>query len=207
MRSDRTYHDTATSRVTICSEESDNVLHVVHIMTRSTHQLSTRYRPPADPLVAALAEAQRWVLSNRPDAVARQREERETTAERVRAGHRQMFEALQGDALAYISSYSATLSPTEVGRTLELGSARRLNQHLAAWGLQRREHDAYVPIDPTHAEQVGIYGTLRWRSPGLKAIWDAALRHGAATGGNAEFVGRVRRHTDWFDGISEGSDR
>jgi hypothetical protein len=207
-RTDGAYHDHAKASVEIRSEGSDDVLHIVTTVTRSTHQLSKRYRPAAEPVSAALAEAQRWVLDNRLDAVVRQREEREAAQERERARTTDRCSRIcVATGSRIIGSVSRTLSPSEVAHALELGSARRLNQYLVAWGLQRRQHDAYVPVDPMHAGQVGLYGTLRWRPSGLKGIWDAALQHGVVTGGDAEFVRRVRTHTDWFDGIQENTDR
>jgi len=47
-------------------------------------------------------------------------------------------------------------------------------------------------------EIIGEYATVRWYGEGLKAIPDAAVAHGAADGGDAEFVARLRANTSWF---------
>jgi hypothetical protein len=200
-RTDGKYHDHAGVRIEVRHEGSGDILHVVTAATRSTHQLSKRYRPAEDPTPIALMQAERWVLENRPDAVARREVEREAAREKNRTWRRGKFEEAGRDTMAFIMAAGGTASTTEAGKILELGSARKLNPLLTEWGLQRHPHDAYEPIDPSHGEQVGFYGTLRWNPVGLKAIWDAAVAHGMAAGGDTEFVRRVRANTDWFDGV------
>lgn len=202
-RSDGNYHDHAGVRIEVRPEGSGDILHVVTAATRSPHQLSKRYRPAEDPTPIALVQAEQCVLENRPDAVVRREKEREATREKNRAWRRGKFEDARRDPVAFIMAAGGTASTTEAGKILKLGSARKLNPLFTDWGLQRHQHDAYEPVDPSHGEQVGFYGTLRWNPAGLKAIWDAAVAHDIAAGGDTEFVRRVRANTDWFDGVED----
>jgi hypothetical protein len=191
-RSDSTYHDRYRVRVEIREEGGEAALHVIERRSQSNHQLSKRYRAASSERDTAIAEAQQWVLANRPDASARQEDE-------ICRSRRNRFEAVGRDPLAYLGACSLELSATEVGAILQLGTARKLNRLLCDWNLQRKIGNSdYEPVNRTHGKHVGLYGQLRWSAAGLKAIWDAAVRHRVVDGDDAEFVRRIGGNTDWL---------
>lgn len=190
-RSDSTYHESASASVAIHGPDGA-VLHTVDRSSRSSHQLKKAYRAPAPVAEEALEEARAWVLANRPDAAARRDAEAETERQARLAAH-------DGDLVAYLRSLSLELSPTDVGRALGLGSARRVNALLAEWGLQREQRGAYVGADAAHGRMVGgTYPAWRWNAAGLFAIWAAAEAHGMVEGGERALVERVLANTIWL---------
>jgi len=184
-RSDSRYHDTATAAIEVRPPNSDEVIHIETASSRSNHQLSKRYRAAADPTDDAIQRAESWILANRPDAVERQHQE---YIQRKRV----QFASVGGDRLAFVLLQQIELSATEVGKTLGLGSARKLNRLLVEWGLQRDDNrGGYDPAREEHGQHVGMYYQLKWTAAGLKAIWEASVAHGLAAGGYDEFVQRV----------------
>ncbi len=197
-RSDAAYHDRASVQIEIRADGSDDVIHVVTTSTRSSHQLSKRYKAAADPTPLAIAEAESWILANRPDAVERRQTEAAHARDQQAERDRERLAVVGGDVVAYILGRHLELSTTDVGNALGLGSARKLNPLLNDWGIQRGDsRRGYTPVDDAHGEHVGFYAQLKWSAAGLKAIWDAAVAHGAAAGGDEEFVRRLRANTDW----------
>jgi hypothetical protein len=192
-RSDGRYHDSASVAVEIRPPDSDEVIHVATASSRSNHQLSKRYRVAANPPEDAVQQAESWILANRPDAVERQRRE---WVNRKRA----QLASVGGDRLAFVLVQQLELSAAEVGKTLGLGSARKLNRLLTEWGLQRDDtRRAYDPARAEHGKHMGMYYQLKWTTLGLKAIWDASVSHGLNTGGDEEFVRLVDAQFNLFD--------
>lgn len=97
---------------------AETALHVIERTSRSTHQLSKRYRAAPSERGMAITAAQQWVLANRPDARPRYDEE-------IHRARRERFEAVGRDPLVYILASWLELSPTEIGTILQLGSGRK----------------------------------------------------------------------------------
>lgn len=107
--------------------------------------------------------------------------------------------AVGGDALAFLANSSLSLSTTDVGRALGLGSARRLNPLLVEWGLLRARIDGYDGVDPSHGAVEGwTYPKWRWHFAGVVAIWAAAADAGLVPPGADEMIRRVQANTGWL---------
>jgi len=187
------YHDTASTVVEVHPPDSDEVIHAEAATSRSNHQLNKRYRAAAHRTEDLLDRAKSWILANRPDAAQRHRN---AYVQRKR----QQLASVGGDRLAFVLLQELELSATEVGDTLGLGSARKVNRLLTEWGLQREDNrGGRDPVRAEHGKHVGLYYHLKWTAAGLKAIWDASVSRGLNSGGDEEFVRRVNAQFKLLD--------
>lgn len=192
------HFDSAGATLHIVEEATNTVVHTLSRSARGSHHLRKQYRAPTINTESMIGEAEGWILANRPDAHGRREAERATVADQNRAWRRDQLERHGGDWVAYAVATAPSMFATEVGEALRLGSARRLNAWLLEWGLLTRTRDGYALVDEMLGEIGEEYGTVRWDGEGLKAIWDAAVAHGVAHGGDAEFVARLRANTTWL---------
>lgn len=202
-RSDGRYHDRRTVVIRVRDAETDKVIHTAKQSSRSTHQLSKRYRPADDVRDSVTIKATQWIIDNCPDARIRLAEEHERSRREASNESKRRYEELEGDALAYVLELDDLLSATDLARILGLASARVVNKRLLEWGLQTKDGTGYWPIRNEHGRVVGTYAQLLWTTRGLKAAWDAGCEHNVFSGGDAAFLAQVRHATQWLSFLDQ----